>query len=33
LIGAFAKKIKVPTPLFSATLPVYAAALKRRPRQ
>jgi 3-hydroxyisobutyrate dehydrogenase-like beta-hydroxyacid dehydrogenase len=29
VIGAFAKKIRVPTPLFSATLPVYAAALKR----
>jgi 3-hydroxyisobutyrate dehydrogenase-like beta-hydroxyacid dehydrogenase len=29
VIGAFAKKIKVPTPLFSATLPVYAAALKQ----
>jgi 3-hydroxyisobutyrate dehydrogenase-like beta-hydroxyacid dehydrogenase len=28
VIGAFAKKIRVPTPLFSATLPVYAAALK-----
>jgi 3-hydroxyisobutyrate dehydrogenase-like beta-hydroxyacid dehydrogenase len=28
VIGAFARKIKVPTPLFSATLPVYAAALK-----
>src|SRR6201990_971820 len=28
-IGAFAKKISVPTPLFSATLPVYAAALKQ----
>ena len=28
VIGAFAKKLKVPTPLFSATLPVYAAALK-----
>jgi putative dehydrogenase len=28
VIGAFAKKIKVPTPLFSATLPVYAAALE-----
>ena len=33
VIGAFAKKIRVPTPLFSATLPVYAAALKQRPRQ
>jgi 3-hydroxyisobutyrate dehydrogenase-like beta-hydroxyacid dehydrogenase len=29
VIGAFAKKLKVPTPLFSATLPVYAAALRR----
>jgi putative dehydrogenase len=29
VIGSFAKKIRVPTPLFSATLPVYAAALKR----
>ena len=28
VIGAFAKKLRVPTPLFSATLPVYAAALK-----
>jgi putative dehydrogenase len=28
VIGAFARRIKVPTPLFSATLPVYAAALK-----
>jgi len=28
VIGAFAKKMRVPTPLFSATLPVYAAALK-----
>jgi 3-hydroxyisobutyrate dehydrogenase-like beta-hydroxyacid dehydrogenase len=28
VIGAFAKKIKVPTPLFTATLPVYAATLK-----
>jgi len=28
VIGAFARKIGVPTPLFSATLPVYAAALK-----
>jgi 3-hydroxyisobutyrate dehydrogenase-like beta-hydroxyacid dehydrogenase len=27
-VGAFAKKMRVPTPLFSATLPVYAAALK-----
>jgi 3-hydroxyisobutyrate dehydrogenase-like beta-hydroxyacid dehydrogenase len=29
VIGAFAKKMGVPTPLFSATLPVYAAAMKR----
>ena len=29
VIGSFAQKIRVPTPLFSATLPVYAAALKR----
>jgi 3-hydroxyisobutyrate dehydrogenase-like beta-hydroxyacid dehydrogenase len=29
VIGSFAKKMKVPTPLFTATLPVYAAALKR----
>ncbi|MEX2033620.1 MAG: NAD(P)-dependent oxidoreductase, partial [Xanthobacteraceae bacterium] len=28
VIGSFARKLKVPTPLFSATLPVYAAALK-----
>ena len=28
VIGAFARKMKSPTPLFSATLPVYAAALK-----
>jgi 3-hydroxyisobutyrate dehydrogenase-like beta-hydroxyacid dehydrogenase len=28
VIGAFAKKMRAPTPLFSATLPVYAAALK-----
>jgi putative dehydrogenase len=28
VIGAFARRMKVPTPLFSATLPVYAAALK-----
>jgi putative dehydrogenase len=28
VIGSFAKKMKVPTPLFSASLPVYAAALK-----
>jgi 3-hydroxyisobutyrate dehydrogenase-like beta-hydroxyacid dehydrogenase len=28
VIGAFAKKLRVPTPLFSATLPVYSAALK-----
>lgn len=31
VIGAFARKLKVPTPLFRATLPVYAAALKRGP--
>jgi 3-hydroxyisobutyrate dehydrogenase-like beta-hydroxyacid dehydrogenase len=29
VIGAYAKKLKVPTPLFEATLPVYAAALKQ----
>jgi len=29
VIGAFARKMKVPTPLFSATLSVYAAALKQ----
>jgi len=29
VIGAFAKSMRVPTPLFSATLPVYAAALKQ----
>jgi L-threonate 2-dehydrogenase len=29
VIGSFAKKMRVPTPLFAATLPVYAAALKR----
>jgi putative dehydrogenase len=29
VIGSFARKIRVPTPLFSATLPVYAAALKQ----
>ena len=29
VIGAFAKKLRVPTPLFTATLPVYAAALKQ----
>jgi 3-hydroxyisobutyrate dehydrogenase-like beta-hydroxyacid dehydrogenase len=29
VIGSFAKELRVPTPLFSATLPVYAAALKR----
>jgi putative dehydrogenase len=29
VIGAFAKKLRAPTPLFSATLPVYEAALKR----
>jgi L-threonate 2-dehydrogenase len=28
VIGAFARKLKVPTPLFRATLPIYAAALK-----
>jgi 3-hydroxyisobutyrate dehydrogenase-like beta-hydroxyacid dehydrogenase len=28
VIGSFAKHIGVPTPLFSATLPIYAAALK-----
>ena len=28
VIGDFAKKMRVPTPLFSATLPIYAAALK-----
>jgi 3-hydroxyisobutyrate dehydrogenase-like beta-hydroxyacid dehydrogenase len=28
VIGDFARKMKVPTPLFSATLPIYAAALK-----
>jgi 3-hydroxyisobutyrate dehydrogenase-like beta-hydroxyacid dehydrogenase len=28
VIGAFAKEMRVPTPLFTATLPVYAAALK-----
>jgi 3-hydroxyisobutyrate dehydrogenase-like beta-hydroxyacid dehydrogenase len=28
VIGSFARKLKVPTPLFSATLPVYAAALR-----
>ena len=28
VIGSFAKKIGVPTPLFSATQPVYDAALK-----
>src|SRR5712671_1648696 len=28
VIGAFAKRMRVPTPLFTATLPVYAAALK-----
>jgi putative dehydrogenase len=28
VIGAFARKLKAPTPLFDATLPVYAAALK-----
>jgi L-threonate 2-dehydrogenase len=29
VIGAFARKLRVPTPLFSATEPVYAAALKQ----
>jgi len=29
VIGRFARKLRAPTPLFSATLPVYAAALKR----
>ena len=29
VIGAYARKMKVPTPLFDATLPVYAAALKQ----
>jgi len=28
LFRSFARKMKAPTPLFSATLPVYAAALK-----
>jgi 3-hydroxyisobutyrate dehydrogenase-like beta-hydroxyacid dehydrogenase len=28
VIGDFAKKMRVPTPLFSATLPIYAATLK-----
>src|SRR5580765_4515435 len=28
VIGAFAKRMRVPTPLFTATLPVYAATLK-----
>jgi putative dehydrogenase len=28
VIGAFARKMRAPTPLFSATLPIYAAALK-----
>jgi 3-hydroxyisobutyrate dehydrogenase-like beta-hydroxyacid dehydrogenase len=28
VIGSFAKKLGVPTPMFSATLPVYQAALK-----
>ena len=28
VIGAFAKEMRVPTPLFSATLPIYAATLK-----
>ena len=29
VIGAYARKMRVPTPLFDATLPVYAAALKQ----
>ena len=29
VIGAFARKMRVPTPLFTATLPVYRAALKQ----
>ena len=29
VIGAYAKKLKAPTPLFDATLPVYAAALRQ----
>ncbi len=29
VIGAFAKRLRAPTPLFKATLPIYAAALKR----
>ena len=29
VIGAYAKSLKAPTPLFDATLPVYAAALKQ----
>ena len=29
VIGAYARKMKVPTPLFDATLPIYAAALKQ----
>jgi 3-hydroxyisobutyrate dehydrogenase-like beta-hydroxyacid dehydrogenase len=29
VIGAYAKEMRVPTPLFSATLPIYAAALKQ----
>jgi 3-hydroxyisobutyrate dehydrogenase-like beta-hydroxyacid dehydrogenase len=27
VIGSFARKLRVPTPLFSATVPVYDAAL------
>jgi len=29
VIGAYARKLKTPTPLFDATLPIYAAALKQ----
>lgn len=29
VIGAYARKVKTPTPLFDATVPVYAAALKQ----
>jgi 3-hydroxyisobutyrate dehydrogenase-like beta-hydroxyacid dehydrogenase len=29
VIGAYARKMKVPTPLFDATLPIYAAALRQ----
>jgi 3-hydroxyisobutyrate dehydrogenase-like beta-hydroxyacid dehydrogenase len=29
VIGAYAKEMRVPTPLFNATLPIYAAALKQ----